>query len=124
MTGEKQAPATGRRNELLQIRNLLQQLGITANYTGYHHASYAVLLAAKEPESLLLVGKWLYPEVAKHYKTTVSSVERNIRTAADRAWKRQRGLLEEIAGHPLPQRPTASEFLAILSAGFFGQESE
>ena len=52
--------------ELTQIYDLLYSLGITANYSGFFYTSYAVCLAARQPERLLLVTKWLYPEAAEH----------------------------------------------------------
>ena len=47
------------------VYDLLYQLGVTANYTGFFHAAYAVSLCVEQPDRLLLVTKWLYPEVAK-----------------------------------------------------------
>ena len=102
--------------DVARICGLLYRLGITANYTGFFHTSYAVYLAVQQPERLLLVTKWLYPEVARHYKTTWHCVERNIRTASSIAWQTNRPLLEALAHRPLLHRPTASAFLAILAA--------
>ena len=80
------------------VYDLLYRLGITANYTGFFHSAYAVCLVLEQPERLLLVTKWLYPEVARHYATTPGRVERNIRTAAAAAWERNPQLLSELAG--------------------------
>ena len=102
--------------ELMQIRQLMHRLGITANYTGYFHAAYAIMLSAQQPERLLLITKWIYPDVAKHYNTTWRSVERNIRTICKLAWETNRPELERMAQHSLPNRPSAGVFLAILSA--------
>lgn len=102
--------------EIVQIRGLLHELGVTSNYTGYFHASHAVLLCAQEPERLLLVTKWVYPDVAKRYHTNWRSVERNIRTVSQLAWETNRSVLERMARHALPNRPSAGVFLAILSA--------
>lgn len=55
---------------LPEIYDLLYRLGATANHTGFFHTACAVRLAMEQPERLLLVTKWLYPEVAKHYHTT------------------------------------------------------
>lgn len=104
--------------DISQIYTLLYQLGLTANYTGFFYISYAVYLAVQQPDRLLLVTKWLYPEVAKHYATTWRCVERNIRTAVNVVWDTNSELLEALARHPLPQRPTASEFLSILALHF------
>lgn len=104
--------------DIVQIYDLLYRLGVTANYTGFFHASYAVYLAVQQQDRLLLVTKWLYPEVARHYKTSWNCVERNIRTVSSIAWQMNRPLLEELARRPLPRRPTASAFLAVLTAYF------
>lgn len=98
------------------IYDILYRLGITANYTGFFHTAYAVRLAVKQPERMMLVTKWLYPEVARRYGTSWQAVERNIRTAAAVAWKNNRPLLEQLARTDLPRRPSASRFLAILVA--------
>ena len=97
------------------INNILYRLGITARYRGYFYVSYAVCLAIKQPERLLMVTKWLYPDVAKRFDTTWSCVERNIRTVADLSWKNNRDLLEVMARVPLNQKPTPSQFLGILA---------
>ena len=99
--------------EMTDIYDLLLRLGVTANYIGFFHTAFAVHLAIQEPERLLLVTKCLYPEVAGQYQTNWSCVERNIRMIAEIAWNRGRPFLEELARHPLMDRPKASEFLAI-----------
>ena len=50
---------------MTDIYDLLYRLGATANYTGFFHMAYAVWLCVEQPDRLLLVTKWLYPEVAK-----------------------------------------------------------
>ena len=102
--------------DITQIHDLLYRLGVTANYTGFFQASYAVFLAVHQQERLLLITKWLYPEVARYFNCTWQCVERNIRTVSEIAWLRNRPFLETLAQHPLPNRPTASDFLAMLTA--------
>ncbi len=101
--------------ELTQIYDLLYRLGVTANYTGFFHVSYAVLLASQQPDRLLLVTKWLYPDVARHYNTTWKAVERNIRTVIAIVWRSRRALLCELAQGELPSKPRAAQFLCILT---------
>ncbi len=108
--------------EFFTIYDLLHQLGITANYTGFFYTALAVSLAVQQPERLRLVTKQLYPEVAQRYGTTISLVERNIRTVTQIAWTANRPLLESLANHSLPARPTAAQFISILAACFFGKE--
>ncbi len=106
--------------DISEIYDILYRLGVTANYAGFFHTSYAVTLAVQQPERLLMVTKWLYPDVAKKYDTNWSCVERNIRTAAAVAWKHNRPLMEQLARRSLPRRPTASQFLAMLTAHLIG----
>ena len=97
-----------------EIYDLLYKLGATANYAGFFHMAYAVYLCMIEPERLLLVTKWLYPDVAKQYKTSWRSVERNIRTLGCAIWVQNRVQLERIAHRPLLQKPCNTQLLAIL----------
>lgn len=106
--------------ELTNIYDLLYQLGLTANYTGFFYTSYAVLLCIERPERLLLVTKWLYPEVAKQYRTKWTTVERDIRTASGIIWQENRPRLEQLAHRPLEQRPRNAQLLAILVASLDG----
>lgn len=99
-----------------EIYDLLYRLGLTANYTGFFHLAYAVRLCATEQDRLLLVTKWVYPEVARQYRTSWKAVERNIRTAGAVIWKQNRGLLEKLARHPLMEKPRNTRLLAILTS--------
>lgn len=73
-----------------EIATELQGVGITANYSGFFYTSYAVYLAARQPERLLLVTKWLYPEVAEQYHKAWKNVERGISSAACLRFSRSR----------------------------------
>lgn len=97
---------------------MLYRFGITAENAPFFYTAYAVYLSVQQPERLLLVTKWLYPEVAKHYSTTWHGVERGIRLAIDIAWRTDPQLLEKLAQHPLERKPTASKFLAIMTTYF------
>ena len=66
------------------ICDLLYQLGISANYKGFLHTAYAVSLCVEQQDRLLLVTKWLYPDVARKYGTNWKAVERNIFTKIPR----------------------------------------
>ncbi len=98
------------------IYDLLYQLGVTANYTGFFHTAYAIALCVERPNRLLLVTKWLYPEVAEQYKTNWKAVERNIRATGNIIWRENRPLLEELAHRHLEQKPRNAQLLAILAA--------
>lgn len=100
--------------DLQKVHELLHQLGISANYTGFAHTAYALSLCMERQERLQLVTKWLYPDVARKYGTNWKTVERNIRTVSALAWERNRPLLEALAGRPLTKRLCSAEFLAVL----------
>lgn len=95
---------------------LLYRLGLTANYKGYFYVSCAIALCIEKEERLLLVTKWLYPEVAKRYGTNWKAVERSIRTASYIMWRENRALLEELAGRRLEGQPRTAQLLSILAA--------
>lgn len=99
-----------------EVYDLLYQLGVTANYTGFFYTACAVSLCAEQPDRLLLVTKWLYPEVAKRYSTNWKAVERNIRTVSCIIWREKRPLLEELAHRHLAEKPRNAQLLAILAS--------
>ena len=94
---------------------LLSRLGVTANYAGFYQTAYALALSVREPDRLLFITKWLYPDAAVHYETNVRCIERNIRTVANVSWRKNSQLLSEIAEYPLSAKPGNAEFLAILA---------
>ena len=93
----------------------LKRLGITPNYISYHQLLSAVTLARLQPDSLFSITKNLYAVIAREYGTCWKAVERNISSAAARAWERNPALLQELAGFPLHTRPKASQFIALLA---------
>ncbi|WP_243149250.1 sporulation initiation factor Spo0A C-terminal domain-containing protein [Colidextribacter sp. OB.20] len=109
---------------MTDIHDLLYRLGVTANYTGFFHTAYAVSLCVEQPDRLLLVTKWLYPEVAKQYNTNWKAVERNIRTVDNIIWEKNRPLLEELAHGPLTQKPRNAQLLSILAAAVWTEPVE
>jgi len=94
---------------------LLYSLGLSANYVGFGQLADGVAIAAQEPEALLMVTKWLYPEIAARHRTNWKAVERNIRLMLSLAWSRAPRELERMAGCPLTARPTPAQFIAILT---------
>lgn len=98
------------------IQDILRLFGITRCYKGFRHTAYAISLAVQDESRLEAVTKKIYMETASHFNCNWTAVERNIRTAAARAWKVNRPLLLEMAGYPLACTPTASEFIEILTS--------
>ena len=99
---------------LTDIYELLYYLGLRATRTNFFHLSFAVYIATKNPDRMLSMTKWLYPDVAEHYATSWQAVERNIRTAVNSVWRRHRAELCSLAGYEIEHRPTATRFIRIL----------
>ena len=106
---------------LTEIYDLLYFLGLRATRTHFFHTSFAIYLAVQDPDRLLLVTKWLYPDVAKHYATNWNAVERNIRTAVTVVWRENReGLLAEDLNRSLERFPNDIDILSF--SGFVASE--
>ncbi len=101
---------------MMTIQETLRLLGITRCYKGFKHLELSVALAVSEEERLEAVTKEIYMETASHFNCKWTAVERNIRTAAARAWKVNRPLLCKMAGYPIICTPTASEFIEIIAS--------
>jgi len=101
--------------ELTSIRNELLQMGITMRYKGFEQTARAVGLALRDPESMTLVSKLIYPDVGKQFGVSWRVVERNIRTVIDVVWESNPAHLSKLAGHSLCRKPKPSDFIAILA---------
>lgn len=99
---------------IFDVQRILSHLGIGPHYTGYRYAEYALMSIQEDEDRLLSVSKTLYPDIAAHFHTTCSAVERNLRTLAEVAWRSEPELLQLMAGHPMDKRPQASKFLGML----------
>ena len=100
--------------EVIMIKQTLQDLGVTCNYNGYYQAIFAIQLALENEDRLCSVTQQIYWVVADKTHCKRCNVERNIRTVIFRAWKINKDLLIEMAGFPLTSPPSVSEFLAIM----------
>lgn len=101
------------------ISNKLNQIGVPASLKGYRYMITAVKEVLKDETVLEGVTKILYPGVAKIHNSTPQRVEKAIRHAIEVAWTRNGDskLKEEFqyAMNAEKDRPTNSEFIAILS---------
>lgn len=99
----------------MYIQDILRKLGVTCNYRGYKNTVIAVNLIVNNMDRLEAVTKEVYYEVARQCGCKWSSVERNIRTVVQRVWRINPKMLIEMAGYPMTEPPTVSEFLEIIS---------
>lgn len=103
----------------VDVTNILLEIGIPAHIKGYQYIREGLIMAFYDRNMLHYITKFLYPAIAKKYKTTSSSVERTIRHAIEIAWRRgNTEALEEIFGNSISAgkgKPTNSEFMALLT---------
>jgi len=105
-----------------EVTMVMHQIGIPAHVKGYQYIRDAILMVVEDVSLLGAVTKELYPGIAKKYKSAPSRVERGIRHAIELAWVRGNSdTLKRIFGYSMNierQKPTNSEFIAILSDKF------
>ena len=97
------------------VHAVIAQLGAGYNYKGTAMIERAVLHAIREPDSLQLVTKRLYPQVARELDTTPQRVERNIRTVIDVAWHENQQEFYSVLNHNFSRKPTNAVFLSAMA---------
>ncbi|NCB92661.1 MAG: hypothetical protein EOM40_08865 [Clostridia bacterium] len=98
-----------------EIQELPLTLGIHSTYKGYHYLVTSLDLALEDENHLLFFTKNIFPLVAKKYHTSISCVERDLRTVILICWNSCcRNVLQDITPYPLEKPPTVGEFLDIL----------
>ncbi len=101
------------------VTAILHEIGVPAHIKGYQYLREAIVLTVRNMEIINAVTKVLYPEVAKHFGTTASRVERAIRHAIEVAWDRgDLETLQKYFGYTVNSakgKPTNSEFIAMIA---------
>lgn len=110
-----------------RIADILRNIGVSANLRGYRYLKYAIQLTVENPDILNRVTKDLYPDVANHFQSDPSRVERGMRHAIDVAWLRgDVDTQQVIFGNSVnlkTGKPTNSEFIAGV-AEYLGLEGK
>lgn len=98
-----------------EISKILLLFGITPNLKGYHYIMEAVQLGMKDKDVFTMLTSHLYYPVAKKYNTTPQKVERCVRHAIEKGWKKTS---EEnklaILSTTYQFVPNTSEFVGLL----------
>ncbi len=101
------------------VTNILLEIGIPSHIKGYQYIREGIMMSYYDRNMLQYITKFLYPSIAKKYRTTSSSVERTIRHAIEVAWRRgNMEVLEDVFGNTVcagKGKPTNSEFMALLT---------
>lgn len=94
------------------VYGAIRKLGGSERTVGYYYAAYGIQLALEQPQRMMLITKWLQPDIARKYKTTSAAVERGIRLLIHHMWKTQTPAWQEL--FPDGKRPTVSELFPIM----------
>ncbi len=101
------------------VTSIIHEIGVPAHIKGYQYLREAIIIAVNDMDVINAVTKVLYPEVAKHFGTTASRVERAIRHAIEVAWDRgDLETLQKYFGYTVSNakgKPTNSEFIAMIA---------
>ncbi len=97
-----------------KLTRLLYNLGLSGNYTGFYYTVSAVEIAIRNPQSLTMVTKCLYPQVAKQRGTNWKAVERNIRSAIDIIWRRNPLGLQQLSSCQMDAKPATAQLISLL----------
>lgn len=112
-------PRTASRSMDEKISNIFITVGIPAHIKGYQYLRDAIKMTIDNPDIINSITKRLYPEVAEHFNTSPSKVERAIRHAIEVAWNR--GKIENINSvfgvrvYNHNEKPTNGEFIALVA---------
>lgn len=101
-----------------ELHKMMLSIGVPPNISGYSYIVYALDLIMQDPSCIQCITKGLYLDVAKHFNTKPSQVERGMRHAIQSTWIcGDRKLLDEIFKNcikPNKVTPTNTIFLARL----------
>jgi len=98
------------------ISTLLYKLGIPSSVKGYKYVKSALKKCSQDRSLLEGVTKLLYPEIAKEFKTTSTSVEHAIRNLVKNSCENEHTeQFDLLFGNNLQKTLTNSEFISIIS---------
>lgn len=101
------------------ITNIIHEIGVPAHIKGYMYLREAITMVYNDIDLLGSITKVLYPDIAKHFNTTASRVERAIRHAIEVAWSRGNiDAISSLFGYTVnvsKSKPTNSEFIAMVA---------
>ena len=112
-----ESSALGTADRPMDTEAMLRSLGVSGSLNGFDYTVYMVDCMVKNNGYKRTVTKALYPETAKHFGVSPSSVERALRTVILSCWQRSdHTMLDTLAGSHLERMPTNTVFLDILAS--------
>ena len=107
-----------RRAQMQRVHQALYQMHIWPTFRGYSVSMAAVWLVLEDSSRLTAEAAVtrLYLDVGQLCGMSWWAAERNIRRIVQRAWDIAPDQLDAVAGMHLQKRPTASQFIGLLTA--------
>lgn len=100
------------------VTQLLHQLGICKNYSGFDYIIFAIKRIDYDKDYLCYITKSLYVDIAKEFATSYGCIEKNIRTVINKIWEdpnSNKEMTKQIFGeYYLYRKPSNREFLELL----------
>lgn len=98
------------------IINTLDSFGVSRSYIGYGYVVHGLMLIIDDRERLECITKSLYLDIARHFRTTWTCVEKNMRTVVNSVWNSPNIELLEIVFNKSnrDKKPTNKEFLKYM----------
>lgn len=101
----------------LITKYVLNEFNVNNSNNGYQYIIYSMTLIRRNANTLNHITKTLYIDIANHFNTSISCVERGIRTTVEAIWRHQSDnprLFTNIFGTGYTHRPTNTIFLKLL----------
>lgn len=92
----------------MTVYGFMRKSGITANLKGYEATRRAIEICIEDPDVKMTA---LYYIIANEFKVTSHAVERNIRHAISKGFKKMDHVLKESVFSTFTEAPTNAEYL-------------
>ena len=96
------------------VEAVLRPLGITHNMRAHRVLGDCLARIVEQEDRLEAVQKELYEPLAEQYGCQWTAVQSMIRRAAKTAWTVNPERVQQLAGYPLAECPSAVQFLEML----------
>lgn len=98
------------------MRSVLDKLGISAKYNGYHMLKIAVQMAVEDEDRLTNIARSIYPALAQKFHTDTKGVYKSIGRAVNAFWLYgNQELYDEISGYHVEEKPNNKDFITTLA---------
>lgn len=97
----------------MTVERILEELGVNRTYLGYWIIKDIVSVAVEDEEVLQDMTSF-YEALAMKYNRQPSAIEKNTRTAVQRAWRISSDKIKKMARYDLCSVPSNGEFIDIL----------